>query len=217
MAVTIDELFNEFDLDYEGPFKWYDNLNANYNGVYIIATTNKPKSKTPTNSFNICPKTFEFWIKEAEDLNIKGEKVKEITQVSDYLENFWNPNENILYIGASSSKTNPLQKRIQQFFDHKVGFQGPHTGGYWLKLLDCLENTYVYYSKCKNPTQIEFKMLLKFVDKSSGNSFYDLEDFTNYFPFANLKIDVLKKHQIKNYTNKKKKSKKRKVTTVNRQ
>jgi len=41
-------------------------------------------------------------------------------------------------------------------------------------------------------------MLMKFVELSAAKSFYELENFSNYFPFANLKVDVFKKHSLKN-------------------
>jgi len=209
MAVSVDELFSELGINYEGPFKWQEKLNAKYNGVYIITLTDNPKSKKSNKiEFNICPEAFKFWLSQAKDLQIEGKKVQQISQVKNYLSQFWKINENILYIGESSSKTNPLQKRINQFYIHKVGQKGPHTGGYWLKLLSCLKDVSIYYAQVPNPRETEFKLLMKFVEKNGGKSFYELDNFSNYFPFANLKVDVLKDHDVKNYTNKNSRKKK---------
>ena len=195
MPLTVDNLFKSLSISYEGPFKWKEKINAKFNGVYIISLESKVK-------FDLCPSTFKYWKDQAKDLEINGRKVKKLQEVKEYLEKFWNKNESILYIGESTSKTNPIQKRINQFYIHKVGQKGPHTGGYWLKLLPYLGELSIYYAKVDNPREVEFKLLMKYVELTTGKSFYDLQNFSLYFPFANLKADILKPHTIRNYTNK---------------
>ena len=203
MPVSVDQLFKALKLKYEGPFKWNEKLKANYNGVYIITLTEDPKDKSKNKfQFALCPDTFKRWLIEANDLEIQGKKVNKIKDVKKYLEQFWNPNENILYIGESSSQTNPLEKRINQFYVHKVEQKGPHTGGFWLKLLPCLKDTFIYYAKVERPRETEFKLIMKFVELSTTKEFYDLDNFSKYFPFANLKVDIMKDHEIRNHTNK---------------
>ncbi|MFD0994254.1 hypothetical protein, partial [Tenacibaculum geojense] len=187
------------------PVKWNEEFKAKFNGVYVIAKTNDPMTQIAKNpSFGICENAFSKWIKEATELKLNGEKDDRIENFKGHLSEFWNPNENILYIGQSSSKTNPIQKRVRQFYSHKLGQKGPHTGGYWLKLLDCLENTFVFYAEAKNPRDTEFKMLMKYIEYSTGKSFYELENIGKNLPFANLTADFYKEHRIKNATNKNK-------------
>ncbi|WP_298238402.1 hypothetical protein [uncultured Algibacter sp.] len=208
MAISIDNIFSEFGLDYSKAYNWNQKLDANFNGVYLIALTNDPKTQKPHSfEFDICEKTFDNWIKEATDLEIDGNRVTDKGQIKEYLKQFWNPNENILYIGESSSKTNPIQDRVKQFYTHKVGKKGPHTGGYWLKLLSCLSNVSIYYAESNNPREIEFKMLMKFIELSSGKSFFEIKDFANFLPFANVKIDVSKRHTLKKHYNNNKRKK----------
>lgn len=209
MAVSVAKLFEEFGLQYKGAFNWNHPLDAKYNGVYVLALTTNPNDEQPHQySFEICDDTFSYWINQATELQIDGDKVTNKKQVEEYLMQFWNPNENILYIGESSSITNPLQKRVKQFYTHKVGQKGPHTGGYWLKLLNCLNNVSVYFAQARNPREVEFKMLMKFVELSTGKSFYEIENFANHLPFANVKIDVSKKHSLTKHTNRNKRAKK---------
>lgn len=208
MALSINKLFTDFNLDYSNAIKWNEKFEAKVNGVYIIAKTNNPFTTIAENSnFGICPSASSRWIHEATELKINGNKVKRIKSINEHLIEFWNPKENILYIGQSSSKTNPIQKRVAQFYAHKLGQKGPHTGGYWLKLLDCLENTYVYFAESRNPRDTEFKMLMKYIECTTGKSFYDLENIGNHLPFANLTADFYKIHGIKNSTNKNKRKK----------
>jgi len=202
MAVSINELSCKFNLEYVGPVKWGDKLNANYNGIYIIALTDDPlTTKSHNYSFEICAKAFNDWKNEAKSLQINSKEVDQIEIVRNHLINFWNPKENILYIGQSTSKTNPIQKRVKQFYDHKIGKKGPHTGGYWLKLINCIKNAHIYYAQANYPRDIEFKMLMKFIELSSGKSFYELDQVGSYLPFANLTADFIKPHSIKYPTN----------------
>lgn len=207
MAIAISRLFSDFNLDFSKPIKWNQKFDARFNGVYVIARTCDPNTNVANSAnFGISEKSFGEWITEATELTVEGKVCNGIESIKEHLSEFWNPNENILYIGQSSSRTNPIQKRVGQFYSHKLGKQGPHTGGYWLKLLDCLENTYVYYAEAENPRDMEFKMLMKYIEYSTGKSFYDLENIGKHLPFANLTADFFKEHGIQNATNKNKKN-----------
>jgi hypothetical protein len=207
MAVSIHQLFSEFNLSYSKAVRWKEKFDANFNGVYVIARAEDPCSTEVMNkSFGVCSNAFSSWITEASEITLKGKKLNEEKDtLVQHLQEFWNPNENILYIGQSTSRTNPIQKRVSQFYSHKLGQKGPHTGGYWLKLLDCLDDTYVFYAQSKNPRDMEFKMLMKYIEWSTGQSFYQLENIGRHLPFANLTADFYKEHGIKNATNKNKK------------
>ncbi|MEP4534664.1 MAG: hypothetical protein ABJ004_16350 [Cyclobacteriaceae bacterium] len=208
MAVSVHELCEEFGLSYATPAKWGEKIKAKFNGIYIISLTDDPHSKIAQNiSLQIDSETFERWRKEATELEIEGKKVRDIEEVTKYLKQFWKPDENILYIGESTSKTNPIEKRINQFYQHKVGQKGPHSGGYWLKLISCLSKTHIFFAQSNYPRETEFKLLMKFVEKHEGRSFYEIDNFSSCFPFANLKVDVLKEHSIKKPTNNNKKVK----------
>ncbi|UAB82291.1 hypothetical protein INR76_05895 [Marixanthomonas sp. SCSIO 43207] len=207
MAISIDELFREFNLEYSRPIKWNEKFDADFSGVYIIALTDNPKTKVASDyNFEICPHEFDNWKNIAVDLKIQKSKIEDAKTVTEYFKKFWHKNENIIYIGQSSSKTTSLSKRLNDFYSHKVGNKGPHSGGYWLKLLTCLEKTYIYYAKTEKATELEFKMLMKFADKNAGKSFYEVENFSDFFPFANLKADIYKSHEIENAKNKRKKT-----------
>ena len=65
-----------------------------------------------------------------------------------------------------------------------------------------IEDLHIYFAETPNPRETEFKMILKFVELNSGKSFFDVENLTNYFPFANSKVDILKKNLIRNHINK---------------
>jgi hypothetical protein len=201
MSVSVDLLFKEIGLEYSKPYRWNEKLDANINGVYVISTSNNPFISESKIELNICEEAFNNWINEAPNLEIENKKVISVNQVSQYLLKFWDDRGNILYIGESSSKTNPIQKRVNQFYTHKIGKKGPHTGGYWIKLLSCIEDLYIYFAESSNPRETEFKMIMKYVEIKSGKNMFELENIVDYFPFANSKVDLLKANTIKNHIN----------------
>ena len=205
MTVSIKEIFEKVGLEPSKPVNWGEPFSADYSGVYVISLTddiNKDSCKYP---FEIDNEVFNNWINKATNLTIDGRKVTRKEQVQDYLKQFWKPNEHILYIGQTSSKSKSIQKRVGEYYSHKVGNSGSHSGGYWLKLLSNLNDCNVYFAKCKNPKNTEFKMIMYFAEMYSGKSFYEMDNIALNLPFANLKVDVEKEHNIKKSTNKNKK------------
>lgn len=74
-----------------------------------------------------------------------------------------------------------------------------HSGGYWLLLLQDLEDCFVYYyetAKEENPRDIEFKLLLKFIELKTQKPYHLIENLGSYLPFANLTADFDKKHGV---------------------
>lgn len=75
--------------------------------------------------------------------------------------------------------------------------------------MSCLDNVSVYYPQAQNPREVEFKLLMKFVELFNGKSFYKIENFANHLPSANVKIDVSTKHSLTKHTNRNKRTQNR--------
>lgn len=201
--ITVNDIFNKVGLTPSLPYKWGTTIPEHGNGVYVVSTSSDPaRNEGISNQCSIDKDVFIKWKEFAPELNVGGEHSLE--HFNHELNKHWKPNQNILYIGESSSETNGLAKRIKQFYDHQAGWKGPHTGGYWIKLLAQLNDLYVYYAVCNNPRDTEFKMLICFIEQSTGKSFYELENLGSHLPFANLKVDFQRKHGINNSVNRKK-------------
>lgn len=203
MAISINQLFSSLNLKVQGRCNWGSKFPANFRGVYVIALTDNPDSIDNNNfDFEVSTSAFDEWRNNAPDIEVNDKKIKSKDEIESYLKSFWKPKENILYIGQSSSDKKSVYERVKQYYNHKLGNKGPHTGGYWLKLLTCLNNTSIYYVETGTPRDMEFKLLMKFIELSSGKSFYELESIGDYLPFANLTADFDKSHSIKNATKK---------------
>jgi hypothetical protein len=160
-------------------------------GVYIIEVPEL--QKTP--SFN--EDSINLWLENSNRVQI-GERKADLGSIKGHLKAFWKDNETIIYIGQSSSSGKGLKKRLEDFYGHTPGNKGPHSGGYWVKLLNDIDKLKVHYSICENPHEVEFKMLIYFVLKSSGNTdTTKVNNIGSYLPFANLTADIDKKHGIK--------------------
>ena len=195
MAISVNEIFHKVGLNPKGPVKWNGEIEEKSSGVYLIALTDDPSSnESIAVDFGIDEMVFKDWLDKKTGLKICENEVKKLQEIEKYLLSKWHPNQNILYIGET--KTN-LRTRIKSFYNYKVGNSGPHSGGYWLKLLSCLENTFIYYAKSDLSRETEFKMLLHFIELLSDNNLYDISEPAKYLPFANLKVDVTKLNDIK--------------------
>ena len=199
MAISVKEIFSKIHLTPSHPVNWGEPIDAKFNGVYMISLSENSESKKDNkHPFILDEKVFSVWVKEAKGLSIGDNKVGNTNQLQDYLKTHWKEKENILYIGESSSKTSSVQKRVHQFYTHKIGNHGPHSGGFWIKLLSCLNSCKVYFAECANPRDTEFKMIMHFAELYAKKSFYEMEEVALNFPFANLKVDTLKRHELKN-------------------
>jgi hypothetical protein len=204
MPVTVKDIFSKVGLEPSAAIKWKGTIPTSKNGVYVVSlSADAAKNKGIQSKCEVSEMVFNNWKELSPELNVNGIATK--AAVETELNQFWKPTENILYVGESSSETNGLSKRVNQFYQHEVGWKGPHTGGYWIKLLSKLEDLYVYYAQCDYPRDTEFKMLMYFIEQTTGKSFYELKELGKHLPFANLKVDFQKQHLISNAVQKRKK------------
>jgi hypothetical protein len=204
--LTVTDLFKKVGLT-PTALKWGNVIPIEGNGVNVISLSSDPSKNNGIVPFcEISSEVFESWKTLSPELNVNGKISKRLIETE--LNRYWKPKENILYIGESTSKNNQLKGRVNQFYQHQVGWEGPHIGGYWIKSLSQLEDLFVYYAVCENPRDTEFKMLMHFIEQATDKSFYELEELGKHLPFANLKVDFQKKNMVlKGNTQKTKKEK----------
>ncbi len=191
--IKVKEIFKAVGVSEYTTIKWgairQSEIPKKY-GVYIIEIpelyTNPPLNEAAISN----------WLGNSKRVEIDEKKV-DIKTVKKHLSTFWKPNESIVYIGQSSLSQKGINKRLSDFFGHQPGNKGPHAGGYWVKLLNNINNLNVHYTICENPHELEFRMLMYFIMKTSGEKdIYKLNNIGSYLPFANLTVDVDKPHGI---------------------
>jgi phosphatidate phosphatase PAH1 len=199
MPTSVNQLEDKFQLKYLKSFKWGTSFIENKNGIYIISTS-KDKDFLPVyeNQIVFNETQINLWMANAPNIQMNGKKPSKLDLIK-HLNGFWLPDETILYIGKAEKQT--LSERICQFYNHKVGKKSPHKGGYWLKLLQNLNELYVHVYSTKESHVIEQEMLKLFIANVSESTKSNLIDKDLCLPFANLQLRsrVIKSHGLKNH------------------
>ena len=201
MSVKIKQLFDSVGIKDYKTIKWEDIKSTDIPdkfGVYIIEL-NEVQNQPVFDKSKI-----NKWLSESGHVTINNIEAT-LKTVTTELKSHWIQDETILYIGQTSTSAKGLKKRLKDFHSHQPGNKGPHSGGYWIKLLCDLNNFKVHYAMCENAYDVEFKMLLKFVMLTANESdIMKIENLGQYLPFANLTADFDKRHNIKGAIKKRK-------------
>ena len=183
MPTTIAEAFDAVDLVRESVVRWKKPTTYNLGGVYIISLTES------LNTFDgklieapLAAVEFQRWRDACPELTLDGKPPSD-QQLMDRIRRFWIPDEVILYIGLAGKS---LSRRLDQYYGTQIGAPGPHSGGYFLKLLSNLDQLWVHYAPCRDFKSAEYEMLRRFRDHVSQDSRRGLQDPVHPFPFANL-------------------------------
>jgi len=151
-------------------------------GAYIVSLTesldtcNSKLKKAP-----LAADEFQRWLDRCRELTLDSTRPT-VQQLMDRIQQFWIPDEVILYIGLATS----LSTRLDDYYQTPIGARGPHSGGYFLKLLSSLDQLWVHYVPCSDFELAEDGMLRRFCEHVSENSRLSLHDPAHPFPFANL-------------------------------
>lgn len=185
MPSTVSQLLKSVNLELKGSVSWGEKVDSNRQGVYIVSLSNHPeKNYGLLNKAPISIETIRFWLTKVESFELDNQRNPSCENVAERISNFWLPDENILYIGMT---TTPLKKRISAYYSTEIGERKPHAGGHWLKVLSNIQELFVYYSESTiSPKLLEDKMLELFVKNVSPSTRNTLFDKDRLFPFANL-------------------------------
>jgi hypothetical protein len=182
---SIIELAKAVDLSLHGPLSWGTAPDCGESGVYFVSLAQDPSCnsgllvKAPISSVEI-----EIWLEKAPGLTLDGKPNPGVNAIVERLRGFWLSDEDILYIGKT---TRPLNKRLSEFYSHKLGKSSPHRGGHWLKTLDNLAELLVYFACTEKPGEVEDSLLSHFSKNVSAESKSRLWDQRGPVPFANIR------------------------------
>jgi hypothetical protein len=111
------------------------------------------------------------------------------------LADFWLPDEHILYIGLVTD----LHDRVNQYYGTPLGARRPHAGGWFLKAMVGVNDTFVHWARTYDRVAAEGAALGAFVSSASEEAVKGLHDPERPFPFANLEwpAGTRKRHGIK--------------------
>lgn len=190
MPITIKQLVEEVGLPSTAikVVKWNTPINCKNEGVYIVSLSEKEDLNRTITELPISMDTLEKWIKKLGYFTIDKRETQDAGVVKERLAEFWIPDENILYIGKA-----PLRKsrggignRVQEYYRTDIGDAKPHAGGHWIKMLENLNDLYVFYVECQDSGNVEAKMFSKFGELVSDCVRKRLSTKGPILPFANL-------------------------------
>lgn len=192
--IKVEEIYNAVGISEYTTIKWgvirQSKIPKEF-GVYIIEI--HELFENPQLNDN----AINEWLDNSGRVEIQEHKKVNTGLAKKHLSTFWKPDESIIYIGQSSLSKGGIKKRLSDFFSHCPGNKGPHAGGYWVKLLNNIDQLNVHYAICENPHELEFRMLMYFIMKTSGEKdISKLKNIGSYLPFANLTADIDKPHSI---------------------
>ena len=156
MTILAEDLLAGVGLRVDGRVAWGRPIPSNKPGVYVITQSGKARYEAPIDVGKV-----RSWMDIARDMTLDGKPGPEPADLTRRLAEFWLSDEPILYVGLAGTS---LRNRTGQFVRHVPGYNKPHSGGYWLKLLsdDCLGTAEILWSECAEPDVSEFRVLSAF-------------------------------------------------------
>lgn len=182
MSLTVKELFDSVGKEIKGQVKWNEKINCDLPGVYCVSISNNENVLKTIEEYPVSLNVIEEWINYVPDMRI-DDSIPTVEIVTERLSKFWLPKETILYIGKAGTS---LKKRVNQYYNTKLGDKRPHAGGHWLKTLDIINELNIFWTTSvdQDAEELERELLSKFV--GSINYKDELYDSKHPFPFANL-------------------------------
>lgn len=183
---TICELFSMAAVRHEGVVRWGDPVPSNNPGIYIVSLSPDPeRNDCPLSSAPIDCAKVASWLSRATGLTIDNEPNSRPKVLAQRLRKYWLADETILYIGQTSQ---PLRKRVRQYYRHRLGARGPHKGGQWIKTLSVLDELFVHHAESPDHVSVEFQLIEAFVSRVSAATKAQVGSDDYAFPFANLEL-----------------------------
>ena len=199
MPSSVRYLFDSARLQRDGAVRWREPIPSKAPGVYVVSLGSDPDSISETlSSAAISPTAITQLLGARPKLTVDGSR-SDVELLSLRVAEFWLPDESILYVGLAGTS---LRDRVQAYYSTKLGRRSPHAGGWFLKLLENIEDLWVHYAVSDDPGGSEHEMLDTFVSAVSPAAKRALRDPDHPFPFANLEWPrgVRKQHGIRGAT-----------------
>lgn len=196
MPSSVLSIFAAAGLRPLGVTAWGGEVPEDEPGVYVVALDEDPEALTAhLPEAPIADGAIEHLLKVRPELQV-DDRPPTPSGLRARLQQFWLPDETILYIGLASRS---IRSRVDAYYRTKLGARSPHAGGWFLKTLERHPTRYVHWATTENPLKTEDAMLRAFCDGVSDSTRATLYDPARPFPFANLEWPpgTRKRHGIK--------------------
>lgn len=131
MPTPMADILEQLDLSLDGHVRWGERVRSQKPVIYFVSLSADPSlNLSVPGQAPISLGAVEGWMEKVPSFTLSGVVQPPLRDVVEFLEGFWLPDENILYIG----KATRLGKRIGQLHRHQIGNPGPHASGHWLSV-----------------------------------------------------------------------------------
>lgn len=198
MPSTVTALLDAAHVKHLGAVPWRSPVPTDRPGVYLIARTADPGTAV-TAPVAIDNRAIRQLLARRPELLVDEQRASE-DMLAQRLTSMWLPDEPVIYVGLAGTS---LATRIGQFYSTRLGARSPHAGGWPVKCLANLSQTWVHFAECDDVKTAEQNMLQAFVKAVSPQSAAEICDPDLPLPYANLEfIDAtgrrhMKRHNIK--------------------
>lgn len=198
MPSSPESLFHAAGLEASGVVRWGTPIPAQRPGVYAVSWA--MESDTSLVDAPVLPASrvaFNSLLSAHPELSVDGSQAN-FDSFTERLSKFWVPDEPILYIGKAGTS---LGNRVRQYYTTRLGARSPHSGGWWLKIVDGFEQLFVHYATADDPDAAEQIMLNAYRAAADPASTALLHDPERIAPFANVDTATrqFKRHGLSNY------------------
>lgn len=173
-----------------GVVTWGERVVWDGPGIYVVSL---PKGSA-RNAGSISLAKCEELLSVRPELKLDGTR-PDAQALRDRIAGFWVPVERVLYIGLAGTS---VSSRTHNYYRTPLGARAPHSGGWFLKTLDCISELEVHYASSDEPRASEADALAEFAEGVSSAARARLHDDERVMPFANLEYPqgVRKSHGI---------------------
>jgi hypothetical protein len=201
---TVEQIFSAAGVKIAGLASWGVPLvppddGRSATGIYVVAL---PRRSRPFSEAPVSGAAIDVLLAARPELMLDGARPTP-DQLISRLGELWLPDEEVVYVGlAGPRRSRPrggeLPRRVQEFYETRLGDRSPHAGGWPVKTLGCLHQLQVYYGYCEKVEEAERDALAAFAANVSEETRGSLRDAERIMPFANLEFPrgVRKRHGI---------------------
>ena len=179
----------------EGVVRWGELINTDEPGIYVVSR----QREVDVVGCDPAPAPIDIdavsrLLEVRPELTVDGARPSAV-ELARRLADFWLPDEHILYIGLATD----LHDRVNQYYGTPLGARRPHAGGWFLKAIVGITDTFVHWARTYDRVSAEEAALGAFVSSVSKETLKGLRDPERPFPFANLEwpAGTRKRHGIK--------------------
>lgn len=199
MPSTVAHVLAAAGLQPAAAVRWGASVPLDSPGVYVVALTEDAHSLAGAlQDAPIDSRALERLLAARPELLLDGNRPS-ARQLAARLRALWLPEEVVLYVGLAGTS---VRKRVRQYYSTPLGAKRPHAGGWWLKTLSVLDQTWVHWGETPAYGDAEQEMLEAFAVGVSPAARAALHDPGRVAPFANLRTagGAIKAHGVSGAT-----------------